>query len=304
MDHTKWAEMQQNPNPIPNPNSVQFQAPIYNPNYPNYYPQNFNSDPYKPVHYAGVDPNNALIPPQPLPPGVDPPYVPPPAVAYTQQPISFEAQQSVDAVTASYYQDPNASWAAAISQYGAAPYAAGVTVHNPPIQTQRSGIRRKAPTKRAPIKKVPKKPKIVQSVWCEVCKLACNTQEVLDQHKLGKKHKKNLDKLIKAATPAPVATPAPIDKPIIGPEPNPEKRKKSKAQKTRKKSATVSTEDLETKRRKIMEEGATSDGVRACAVCNVVCNSETVFNYHLAGQKHAAMVKKHNAMAGVAPPAI
>ena len=35
-----------------------------------------------------------------------------------------------------------------------------------------------------------------------------------------------------------------------------------------------------------------------CSICNVVCNCETVFNYHLAGQKHAAMVKKHAAAAG------
>lgn len=27
-------------------------------------------------------------------------------------------------------------------------------------------------------------------------------------------------------------------------------------------------------------------------MCNVVCNSQTVFSSHLAGKKHAAMVKK------------
>ena len=42
-----------------------------------------------------------------------------------------------------------------------------------------------------------------------------------------------------------------------------------------------------------MEGGAAVDAVRTCAICNVVCNSETVFRYHLAGQKHAAMTKKH-----------
>ena len=45
-----------------------------------------------------------------------------------------------------------------------------------------------------------------------------------------------------------------------------------------------------------MECGAAANAVRTCSICNVVSNTETVFN--LAGQKHAAMVKKHAAAAG------
>lgn len=29
-------------------------------------------------------------------------------------------------------------------------------------------------------------------VWCELCRVDCNTAEILEQHKNGKKHKKNL----------------------------------------------------------------------------------------------------------------
>lgn len=212
----------------------------------------------------------------------------------------------------------------------------------------------------------------MQSAWCEVCRVDCNSKDVLDQHKLGKKHKKNLEKLKLAATvpgpsfvtpPAAFATPqvfviappaatvtsqgivatpvaatstshamtaaplgavatvpcvvasvpaietaptalpvptsVPIDKPIIGPEENPGKPQTSSSKKARKKAA-ARTDNLETKRRKVLEGGAAANSVRACSICNVVCNSDTVFNYHLAGQKHASMVKKQASHAGVA----
>ena len=51
-------------------------------------------------------------------------------------------------------------------------------------------------------------------------------------------------------------------------------------------------EDLETKKRKILEEGAKPNAVMVCTICNVVVNSQKVYSSHLAGSKHAAMVKK------------
>ncbi|KAL0350817.1 UNVERIFIED_CONTAM: hypothetical protein Sradi_4230900 [Sesamum radiatum] len=313
----------------------------------------------------GVDP------PYGPPLGVDPPYVPP-LVTYAQQPVGLEHQQG--AAAPSYYPDPNVAWAAAVAQYGVAPYTAlgvfsGVSAPNPAIQSQR----------RKTWKKLPSKTKVVQSAWCEVCKIDCNSKGVLDQHKLGKKHKKNLEKLKGATTTVPVSAPVaappaiiatspatvaappaivatspaivapaaaaivatspatvapaaaaivatspaivapaaaaateagstplppsalgPVDKPIIGPEENPHKSTTSSSKKARKKAA-ARTEDLETKRRKVLEGGAAADGVRACSICNVVCNSDTVFNYHLAGQRHALMIKKQASTAEVAP---
>lgn len=51
-------------------------------------------------------------------------------------------------------------------------------------------------------------------------------------------------------------------------------------------------ESLDLKKQKIVEGGTAAGAVRACTICNVVCNSQTVFIYHLSGQKHAQMVKK------------
>ncbi|KAG0487555.1 hypothetical protein HPP92_009650 [Vanilla planifolia] len=45
--------------------------------------------------------------------------------------------------------------------------------------------------------------------------------------------------------------------------------------------------DLESKKQKVIEEGAAADAIKVCAICNVVCNSDKVFLSHLTGEKHA-----------------
>ncbi|KAL6553044.1 hypothetical protein OROGR_006886 [Orobanche gracilis] len=332
MDHSSnSAEMQRNPNPNP---VISYLQPT---NYSNSYPYNLNSNPHQPTI---VDPHNALYLNlnHPRPQGVDPLYVLPPVnVAHTQHPVSYEPQQSAastaaanyqDPNAASYYQDLNASWLAAITQLGATSYAPGVTKTNPAIQLRRKSTSNKGPNT--------KQMKIVQSKWCQVCNICCSSQVVFDQHILGKKHLKNLENLkakftavppppaiMLAAPPAPVVVsaplpvftsppinrpaivpcknPAPIDRPTIGPEENPDMAKLSNAQKARKKAANARKEDLETKRRKVVEGGAAANAVRMCGICNVVCNSDTVFNFHLSGQKHAAMVRKYVPGMSVAP---
>lgn len=155
------------------------------------------------------------------------------------------------------------------------------------VQARSSGTRKKGA----------KKMKIIQSAYCEVCKVDCNSDDILAQHKLGRRHKKNMEKLKDTVAPVPTVE-ASSDNPVIGPPENPNKGKAVSGKKT--KATAESLEDLETKRRRIVECGAAADAVRTCSICNVVCNSETVFNYHLAGQKHTAMVKKHAAGRGVA----
>ncbi|KAL1538764.1 pollen-specific leucine-rich repeat extensin-like protein 2 [Salvia divinorum] len=358
MNYTNWAEIQQNQNPNPNPDFSVLHASNHSLPYsqnlvPNPYQQfNLVPDPYQQSNVAS---HTGYFLPQPQPPGVDPHYVPPPPlpaavtyappaavtyappavvtyappVNYVQQP-SYEAQQGADAAAAVYYPDPTVSWVAAIQQYGATPYAAGVSSPNPAIQLQRQIW-----------KTLPKKTKVVQSAWCEVCKVDCNSKGVLDQHKLGRKHLKKLKNLgaatqtisapvvaapISAITsiagpppativtstslpvPAPAPTPVPSQvlpststgEPIIGPQQNPAITKPTKSRK----KAAARTENLESKRRKVLQGGAAANAVRACNICNVICNSDTVFNYHIAGQKHASMAKKHALGAGVGASAM
>ncbi|KAK8981739.1 hypothetical protein V6N11_028144 [Hibiscus sabdariffa] len=54
----------------------------------------------------------------------------------------------------------------------------------------------------------------------------------------------------------------------------------------------ASKDDLQTKKRKLIESGTAAAAVMSCTFCNVVCNSQQAFKYHLAGKKHVAMVKK------------
>lgn len=59
--------------------------------------------------------------------------------------------------------------------------------------------------------------------------------------------------------------------------------------KTKRKEAP---EDLEVKKRRVLEGGAEPNQVMVCTICNVVVNSQTVYDSHIRGSKHAAMVKQ------------
>lgn len=160
------------------------------------------------------------------------------------------------------------------------------------------------------MKKKPKKNKVIQSAWCEVCKISCNSNEIYAKHLTGKKHLKNAEKVEKGKSDASAGSsdaPPTATDPIIGPMENPAANNPSSddVQKTQKSSAQA-PEDLETKKRKIVESGTAADSVRTCTICNVVCNSQTVFDSHLAGQKHAAMKKKQavSGMSMLVPPLV
>ncbi|MBA0593035.1 hypothetical protein Gorai_009994 [Gossypium raimondii] len=143
------------------------------------------------------------------------------------------------------------------------------------------------------------KNKISQPTWCEVCQINCNSSNVYAKHLSGKKHLKNLQNLEKSKNSTCYSSS--IDTPIaanlvIGAVENPaaDGCSGADAQKSKKMIARseAAKEDLETKKQKVIEGGAAATAIRVCVICNVVCNSQTVFNYHLTGQKHATMVKK------------
>lgn len=139
------------------------------------------------------------------------------------------------------------------------------------------------------LKKLSKKGKVVRSAYCEVCKVDCNGPSVFEQHILGKKHLKNLEKLKTCLTSSNTGSSFPgptIAAPLIGPQENPCKSK------GRKKGAESTNEDLESKRRRVVECGVSNESIRLCRICNVVCNSDKVYNNHLAGQKHATKAAK------------
>ncbi|ONK65073.1 uncharacterized protein A4U43_C07F33320 [Asparagus officinalis] len=130
--------------------------------------------------------------------------------------------------------------------------------------------------------------KMAQSAYCEVCKIECNSREVLKSHKQGKKHKKNLQKLQEAITPRPNEAQVAV-KPTNTEAPVAEGNALG-SKKTKRKDAPK--EDLETMMRRIVEEETEPNKVKVCTICIVVMNSLIVYNFHIAGSKHAAMLKK------------
>lgn len=144
--------------------------------------------------------------------------------------------------------------------------------------------------------KVPKKVKFVQPAWCDVCKIHCNSSDVYVKHLTGKKHLKNLGQQNQLNNNPNAATStgssaAAATVPLIGPPEKPQADAGRSADALQP-LVQAAEKDLETKRRKVVESGASAAAIRICTICNVVCNSQTVFNTHLAGQKHADKVKK------------
>ncbi|PKU82025.1 zinc finger RNA-binding protein-like [Dendrobium catenatum] len=124
-------------------------------------------------------------------------------------------------------------------------------------------------------------PKIVENFSCEVCKIECNSQETLNTHKMGRKHKANLLKLQEKITPKPSTSKKNIS---AGQD-------QSTNVEAVKKPSSIK-EDLKTKKDKVVQGGAAEEAIMICALCDVVCNSKDVYDSHISGKKHLAMIKK------------
>lgn len=199
--------------------------------------------------------------------------------------------------------------AAAKAPNGVAPAAAATVMHH----AQWNAHFGHPLPRNTPRKFVKKIPKAVQPLTCEVCKIECDTLQVLTVHKTGKKHKKNLQKLQDSITPKPAkppnsaagastaaaAGPKPAKPPSVAvgastaaaaaavvdgvmPAVQPKKNK----------SSAATPQDLEVKKRRVLEAGAAEGEVKICTACNVVVNSQRVYEFHIAGQKHKANVQK------------
>ncbi|KAI5009143.1 hypothetical protein ZWY2020_010191 [Hordeum vulgare] len=144
-----------------------------------------------------------------------------------------------------------------------------------------------------------KTPKFVQPLTCEVCKIQCDTMDVLLIHKTGQKHKKNLQKLQDAITPQPAKPPNSGVAASTAPPTAPPAAAATAAdsvvpavQPKKNKSSNASPADLEVKKRRVIEAGAAHGEMKICTACNVVVNSQKVYEFHLAGHKHKANVLK------------
>ncbi|XP_010904960.1 uncharacterized protein [Elaeis guineensis] len=311
--HSDMIHHHQQPQPLPHSSSSSSAAAAAAASY--YYP-NPNPNPSRcltpshDAHLPSVAGARALRPPvadtyPPNPYGSHGGYQGLHAVPYSYPRAVPPAAADVCAPSSYYYggggEDPHSlAVKEAIWQHGVDPHCYG------PVQTSSSnGLVPTDPTQVRPphlhgrvsrltsnraMKKVSKRTiKVVQSAYCEVCKIECYTPEVLKTHKQGKKHKKNLQKLQDSITAKPTKAPATTVERKETPDAD---KCKAGGEKTKKKGAPATAEDLEAKKRRVLEGGAAAEGVQVCSICNVVVNSQKVFEYHIAGQKHTAMVKK------------
>ncbi|CAH9097993.1 unnamed protein product [Cuscuta epithymum] len=139
--------------------------------------------------------------------------------------------------------------------------------------------------------------------WCELCRVECNTPEILEQHKSGKKHLKNfkvqeeLHRVVAAANTAQVQPSEGVGPSLPPPEVN----------------ASVVNEGGEGQVRGLKRKargGGRGGGVGKslrkkstngpkgghipliCELCNVTCETQLVFQTHLKGKKHIANRKR------------
>ncbi|KAL4577301.1 hypothetical protein LXL04_013407 [Taraxacum kok-saghyz] len=260
-------------------------------------PQNPNPYPLHQHRLLQIEPQYSSAAINPDPPGAESSYLP--SYSLTHAGGAYNAGGLTYSQTLAVAQPPAyasdllvQNWAAeeSLQPYGSALYATSGLIPQDTSQHLLTSLPTHTnwtnPTTqpRLPWKKIPKKTKIAQSAWCEICKIECNNKDILYIHKSGKKHIKNLEKLTGASSIGTSST----SNPIIGPAENPKPPNLG----PKKKAEPETPQDLEIKRRKVVEGGAAINAVRTCGICNVVCNSDTVFRFHIAGQKHNAMLKK------------
>ncbi|GLJ18600.1 hypothetical protein SUGI_0331260 [Cryptomeria japonica] len=68
--------------------------------------------------------------------------------------------------------------------------------------------------------------------------------------------------------------------------------KASNSNQGKRKQKAKAADNLDTKRQRLLDAGTLISDLKVCTLCNAVCNSQIVFESHLAGKKHTAQVKK------------
>ncbi|GMH28902.1 hypothetical protein Nepgr_030745 [Nepenthes gracilis] len=151
-----------------------------------------------------------------------------------------------------------------------------------------------------------------QILRCDICNVECNSVEILEQHKTGKKHKKNLQKLEELKNGGNIPSEATAS------QSKTEAEQQTDVVATQQENSTANVPEEQNKRPDMKRKMTSSHGAKRlrmepwqprivvpllCDLCNIKCDTQEVFNRHLAGKKHIAKVKRyegHQAMYGPA----
>ncbi|CAM8911189.1 unnamed protein product [Rhodiola kirilowii] len=175
-----------------------------------------------------------------------------------------------------------------------------------------------------------KRGKGVQFAYCDVCEVYCNSSEILSTHKMGKRHLKQLKKLGKlekgiitpeedVISPSTIASmdyqdgnkssvsdlSMIVHEQVEAPKGIINSQKQNNMQKASEHAYSSVPEpsmnahnQVEAPKGIINSENqnniqeASQDANVGCTLCKVVCNSQMTLSTHLAGRKHAAMLRK------------
>lgn len=121
--------------------------------------------------------------------------------------------------------------------------------------------------------KITTEPKPRAMAWCELCRVDCNTLEILENHRNGKKHKKNLkiqEDLQKLA--------AKTQESQIPPAPESEQQQNQNGLKRKTREVERKPVEAVKKQKEIVPF--------ICELCDVKCESGPTFDSHLKGKKH------------------
>lgn len=109
---------------------------------------------------------------------------------------------------------------------------------------------------------------LVEPLLCKVCQISFTNNDTYKNHTYGKKHRNNLE--LQSGKSKNI---------LVGPaEPSKEVLEKHNMNK-----------------KVMIESRAQANAEFVCLMCNVVCQSQIVFNSHLRGKKHANMLSQSEA---------
>lgn len=124
---------------------------------------------------------------------------------------------------------------------------------------------------------------------CELCGVCCTSVDELNKHILGKRHKRAVNKKEKVNGHGDALAAERLLKDMMDYE---GKVVILETGKRKANGSLASEEEVDVKRKKVVNEGEVLGPSMTCKTCNVACTSVMAFVDHLAGQEHSAMALK------------
>ncbi|CAA0806033.1 Unknown protein [Striga hermonthica] len=134
----------------------------------------------------------------------------------------------------------------------------------------------------------PRHPQMPQHLWCELCKVECNSVEILNRHLSGKKHLKKLKNFQESQNLSSVMAGGRNEHTYVPPE--------VPSQTNQMEASADQQLQLESLPSQPINQGKAEEVKKPfwCELCKADCNTLEVLNKHLIGKKHQKNLKTFN----------